>query len=72
MAQDFSWETSAKKLFRCMESRAQVTDGRIAVFDRDGTLIEDVGYLRTPDEVRLIPGAAEAVRLLNERRIFRA
>jgi D-glycero-D-manno-heptose 1,7-bisphosphate phosphatase len=48
-----------------------VTDGRIAVFfDRDGTLIEDVGYLRTPDEVRLIPGAAEAVRLLNERRIF--
>ncbi len=46
-------------------------DGRIAVFfDRDGTLIEDVGYLRTPDEVRLIPGAAAAVRLLNERRIF--
>jgi D-glycero-D-manno-heptose 1,7-bisphosphate phosphatase len=47
-----------------------VTDERMAVFfDRDGTLIEEVGYLRTPDEVRLIPGAAEAVRRLNDRRI---
>ena len=48
-----------------------MTDGRIAVFfDRDGTLIEDVGYLRTPDEVRLIPGAAEAIRMLNDRQIL--
>lgn len=48
-----------------------MTDGRIAVFfDRDGTLIEDVGYLRTPDEVRLIPGAAEAIRKLNDRQIL--
>jgi D-glycero-D-manno-heptose 1,7-bisphosphate phosphatase len=40
---------------------------RVAVFlDRDGTLIEDVHYLRNPDEVRLLPGAAEAVRRLNE------
>lgn len=47
-----------------------MTTGRLAVFfDRDGTLIEDVGYLRSPDEVRLIPGAAEAVRLLNDRQI---
>lgn len=48
-----------------------MTDGRTAVFfDRDGTLNEDVGYLRTPDELRLLPGAAEAVRLVNERRIL--
>ncbi len=48
-----------------------MTDGRIAVFfDRDGTLIDDVGYLRTPDEVRLIPGAAEAIRMLNDRQIL--
>jgi D-glycero-D-manno-heptose 1,7-bisphosphate phosphatase len=41
--------------------------GRRAVFlDRDGTLIEDVGYLRDPAEVRLLPGAADAVRRLNE------
>jgi D-glycero-D-manno-heptose 1,7-bisphosphate phosphatase len=31
-------------------------------FDRDGTLIEDVHYLADPGKVRLLPGAAEAVR----------
>jgi D-glycero-D-manno-heptose 1,7-bisphosphate phosphatase len=37
-----------------------------AVFlDRDGTLIEDTGYLRDPDAVRLLPGAAAAIRRLN-------
>ena len=30
--------------------------------DRDGTLMVDVGYPNDPDTVRLIPGAAEAVR----------
>ncbi|MFM8273156.1 MAG: D-glycero-alpha-D-manno-heptose-1,7-bisphosphate 7-phosphatase [Gemmata sp.] len=40
---------------------------RDAVFlDRDGTLIEDVHYLARPDQVRLIPGAAAAVRALND------
>jgi histidinol-phosphate phosphatase family protein len=39
---------------------------RPAVFlDRDGTIIEDVGYLGNPDGVRLIPGAAEAIARLN-------
>ena len=39
---------------------------RPAVFlDRDGTLIEEVNYLAHPDQVRLIPGAAEAVARLN-------
>ncbi|MGC8761831.1 MAG: D-glycero-alpha-D-manno-heptose-1,7-bisphosphate 7-phosphatase [Bryobacteraceae bacterium] len=32
-------------------------------FDRDGTLIEERNYLSDPDQVVLIPGAAEAVRL---------
>lgn len=41
--------------------------GRPAVFlDRDGTLIEDRHYLRDPGHVRLLPGAAEAVRKLND------
>lgn len=36
-----------------------------AVFlDRDGTIIEQVDYLSRPDQVRLIPGAAEAIRSL--------
>ena len=39
------------------------TSDRVAVFlDRDGTLIEDVGYPRDPDRVRLLPGAADALR----------
>jgi histidinol-phosphate phosphatase family protein len=40
---------------------------RGAVFlDRDGTVIVDVGFPRSPDEVQLIPGAATAIRRLNE------
>ena len=34
-----------------------------AVFlDRDGTIIEDRGYISDPDQVSLIPGAAEGIR----------
>lgn len=41
---------------------------RRAVFlDRDGTLIENVEYLRDPKEVRLLPGAGEALALLQRR-----
>ena len=32
--------------------------------DRDGTLIEDTGYLRDPMSVRILPGAADALRRL--------
>lgn len=39
--------------------------GSKAVFlDRDGTIIEDRGYVRDPDDVALLPGAAEAIRKL--------
>jgi D-glycero-D-manno-heptose 1,7-bisphosphate phosphatase len=42
--------------------------GRRAVFlDRDGTIIEDAGYLHSPEQVRLLPGAAGAIRRLNQR-----
>ena len=42
----------------------------IAVFlDRDGTICEEVGYLNAPEQIRLIPGAGEAIRQLNERGI---
>jgi histidinol-phosphate phosphatase family protein len=38
---------------------------RPALFlDRDGTLIEDVGYPRDPRRVRLLPGAADALARL--------
>lgn len=34
-------------------------------FDRDGTLIKDVGYIKNPDDVELSPDAAGAVRRMN-------
>ncbi len=38
-----------------------------AVFlDRDGTINEEVGYLDRLDKLRLVPGAAEAIHLINE------
>lgn len=40
--------------------------GRPALFlDRDGVLVEEVGYLHRPEDVRLIPGAARAVAAAN-------
>ena len=37
-----------------------------AVFlDRDGTIIEDVSYLSRPEQVELLPGAAEAIARIN-------
>lgn len=39
---------------------------RPAVFlDRDGTLVEEVGYLRRIDQIRIIPEAIEAVRRIH-------
>ena len=41
--------------------------GRAAVFlDRDGTVVEDPGFLHEPGAVRLLPGAAGAIRRLND------
>ena len=49
-------------------SRPMRPGGRPAVFlDRDGTLIEHVHYLSDPARVRLLPGAAEALRRLRAR-----
>lgn len=35
-------------------------------FDRDGTINTEVDYLSSPEELELIPGAAEAIRGANE------
>jgi D-glycero-D-manno-heptose 1,7-bisphosphate phosphatase len=63
---------------RLTEAEADLASGRVAgsnlqrpqraVFlDRDGTLNRYVGFLREPDQMELLEGAAEAVRLLNRR-----
>ncbi len=35
-----------------------------AFLDRDGTIIEDPGYLRDPEKIQFIPGAIDALRAL--------
>jgi D-glycero-D-manno-heptose 1,7-bisphosphate phosphatase len=47
----------------------EMTEGnrRVAVFlDRDGTINEEVGHLDRMEKLQLIPGAAEAIRLINK------
>jgi D-glycero-D-manno-heptose 1,7-bisphosphate phosphatase len=42
-----------------------------AVFlDRDGVLNQEAGYLHQVEDLHLIPGAAQAVRLLNDHHLF--
>ncbi len=38
-----------------------------AIFlDRDGTIVEDIGYLNSPEQIKFIPGSIEAIKKLNE------
>src|SRR3979411_3046722 len=39
---------------------------RAAFLDRDGTIVEDPGFLHEPGQVNLLPGAAAAIRALND------
>jgi D-glycero-D-manno-heptose 1,7-bisphosphate phosphatase len=43
-----------------------VSGGRAVFLDRDGTIIEDSGFIREPGSVRLLPGAAAAIRALHD------
>ena len=40
---------------------------RAFFLDRDGVIIKQVEYLKNPDEVELIPGAVDALRLIHRR-----
>ena len=39
---------------------------RVVFLDRDGTINEEVGYVLRPEDLRLIPGSATAIRELRE------
>ena len=39
---------------------------RAVFIDRDGTLNEENGFIASPEQLRLIPGTAEAIRTLNK------
>ena len=48
------------------EHRTSLREVRAAVFfDRDGTLIKDVGYIKSAADVELVAHAANAVRRMN-------
>jgi len=40
------------------------SDSRTAFLDRDGTIIEDLGYLGDPERIHFLPGAIEGMRAL--------
>ena len=40
------------------------------IFDRDGVLNQDVGFAFRPDQIIWIPGAAKAVRMVNQAGLF--
>ena len=47
-------------------ARSTLAVKRPAIFlDRDGTINEEVAYLTRPEQIKIIPGAAEAIRLLS-------
>ena len=39
------------------------------MLDRDGTVMEDAHYIKSPEQVRLLPGAAGAIKRLNDAKI---
>jgi D-glycero-D-manno-heptose 1,7-bisphosphate phosphatase len=43
-----------------------MADARAVFLDRDGTILVDPGYLHEPERARLFPGAAPAIRRLND------
>ena len=48
-----------------------MTAGRIGAFlDRDGTINDEVDFIRTPDQLRLIAGGGSAIRSLNDHGIL--
>lgn len=47
--------------------REPVHEPILLLLDRDGTLMDDVGYPNDPAAVRLLPGAADAVATLHRR-----
>ena len=48
------------------EAGQAVTPRKAVFLDRDGTMNTEVNYLHRPEDLELIPGTAEAVKLLNE------
>src|SRR5262249_31635363 len=68
-AGDYSGRRARRDAADAVSDRAATPESRVferAVFlDRDGTIIEEVGYLDRPERVELFPWTIDAVRVLN-------
>lgn len=49
-----------------MESKAQKQRKKLVFLDRDGTINKESGLIEKPEQLELIPGAAEGIKLLND------
>jgi D-glycero-D-manno-heptose 1,7-bisphosphate phosphatase len=49
-----------------MFSERDVMPSRTAFLDRDGTIIEEKDFIKTPDQIEFIPGSVEAIRILKD------
>jgi histidinol-phosphate phosphatase family protein len=58
---------NAQAFFRTSDSSAEVGgNGRSVLLDRDGTLVLERDYLRTPSQLELFPGSALAIQSLRK------
>lgn len=62
---------SSPQLYRPQHSRfaapiARNPIRRAVFLDRDGTVVEDVGYLTDPSQLKLLPGTIDGIRLLQD------
>ncbi|MGH7569608.1 MAG: D-glycero-alpha-D-manno-heptose-1,7-bisphosphate 7-phosphatase, partial [Gemmatimonadales bacterium] len=48
------------------EGGGGATPRRAVFLDRDGTIVDDPGFLHEPGRLRLLPGAGDAIRRLND------
>ena len=52
---------------RLLLGETRALTGQAVFLDRDGVLVEDVTYLSSADQLRLLPGVGEALRSLQDR-----
>ena len=46
--------------------KPKVLPRKLVLLDRDGTVNEEVHYLSSPSQLKLIPGAATGIRQINQ------
>jgi len=47
-------------------SKSSIMLSKVVFLDRDGTIIEDKVFLKTPEEIEFFPGSFEAIRILRK------